>query len=200
MKKSYLLLAAFAAFSTFVRAQYTTGPRLFLDIPVVHLAAPNVTLVGNRIGMGAGTAMNVATHWSTARIGGGAIFTMDPQSKDVEKTFVTTPYVLLEAGAGKYRTNGNQCNHTKQKAFTAMAKAGIRYSFITEKLEPEGVDGEAPEKFDVTAGIELGYFFIRDVFKNTEVFLDANYFVNSKIIAANFGFKMFLNLKADRDR
>jgi hypothetical protein len=46
----------------------------------------------------------------------------------------------------------------------------------------------------------LGYFFIRDVFKNTEVFLDGNYFVNSKIIGVNFGFKMFLNLRADRDR
>lgn len=197
MKKSFLTLAAFAAFITLACAQYTTGPRLFLDVPVIHLAAPDVTLVGNRLGVGAAIAMNVATHWSTARIGGGAIFSMDPQSKDVEKTFVTTPYAMLEAGAGKFRTNGNQCNKTKQKAFTAMAKAGIRYAFISDALEP---DGEAPEKFDVTVGAEFGYFFIRDVFKNTEVFLDGNYFVNSKIIGVNFGFKMFLNLRADRDR
>ena len=197
MKKSFLFLAAFAAFITIARAQYNTGPRLFLDIPVVHLAAPDVTLVANRIGLGLGTAMNVATHWSTLRLGGGAVFSMDPQSKDVEKTFVTTPYMLFEAGAGKFRTNGNQCSKTKSKAFTAMAKAGVRYAFITEALEPEG---EVPEKFDVTVGAELGYFFIRDVFKNTEVFLDGNYFVNSKIIGVNFGFKMFLNLKADRDR
>jgi hypothetical protein len=197
MKKSFLLFAAFAAFITIARAQYTTGPRLFLDIPSVHLAAPDVTLIANRIGVGVGTAMNVATHWSTARIGGGAVFSMDPQSKEVENTFVTTPYVLLEAGAGKYRTNGNQCSKTKSKAYTAMLKAGIRYAFITEALEPEG---EVPEKFDVTVGAELGYFFIRDVFKNTEVFLDANYHVNSQIISANFGFKLFLNLRADRDR
>lgn len=196
MKKSFLLLAAFSAFFAISQAQ-NTGPRLFLDIPIIHLASPDVTLVANRIGIGAGTAMNVATHWSTARIGGGAIFSMDPQSKDVESTFVTTPYALLEVGAGKFRTNGNQCNHTKQKAFTAMAKAGMRYAFISKALEPEGV---APEKFDITVGAELGYFFIRDVFKNTEVFLDGNYFVNSKIIGVNFGFKMFLNLRADRDR
>ena len=197
MKKSFLLFAAFAAFVTIAQAQYTKGPRLFLDIPIVHLSAPDVTLIGNRIGLGLGTAMNVATHWSTARIGGGAVFSMDPQSRQVEETFVTTPYVLLEAGAGKYRTNGNQCSKTKTKAFTAMGKAGIRYAFITEALEPEGA---VPDKFDVTVGAEFGYFFIRDVFKNTEVFLDGNYHVNSKIISANFGFKMFLNLKADRDR
>ncbi len=198
MKKSLFLLAAFAAFGTVGYAQqYSTGPRLFLDIPVVHLAAPDVTLVANRIGVGVGTAMNVATHWSTARFGGGAVFSMDPQAKDVQETFVTTPYVMLEAGAGKFRTNGNRCAKTKSKAFTAMAKAGVRYAFISEPLEPEGV---APDKFDITAGAEFGYFFIRDVFKNTEVFLDANYHVNAKIISANFGFKMFLNLKADRDR
>lgn len=193
MKKSFLLLAAFAAFVTITRAQEAKLPRLFLDIPVIHLAAPNVELVGNRIGVGAGTAMNFATHWSTARIGGGAVFSMDPQSKDVEETFVTTPYALFEVGAGKYRTNGNQCSKTKSKAYTAMAKAGVRYAFISDPLEPDGV---APEKFDVTVGAELGYFFIRDVFRNTEVFLDANYHVNSKIISANFGFKMFLNLRS----
>lgn len=197
MKKILPFLAAFAAITFNAQAQYTTGPRLFLDIPVVHLSAPDVTLVANRIGIGVGTAMNVATHWSTARLGGGAVFSMDPQSKKVEETFVTTPYALFEVGAGKYRTNGNQCSKSKQKAFTAMAKAGVRYAFISEALEPEG---EVPDKFDVTVGAEFGYFFIRDVFKNTEVFLDGNYHVNSKIISANFGFKMFLNLRADRDR
>jgi len=198
MKKSLLVLAAFVAFAASAIAQQAAKlPRLFLDIPIVHLASPDVTLVANRIGLGLGTAMNFATHWSTARIGGGAVFSMDPQSRDVEETFVTTPYVLMEVGAGKYRTNGNQCSKTKSKAFTAMAKAGIRYAFTSDALEPEG---EVPEKFDVTVGAELGYFFIRDVFKNTEVFLEGNYHVNSKIISANFGFKMFLNLRADRDR
>lgn len=198
-KRSLFFTLAFLACTLAASAQQTAKlPRLFLDVPVVHLASPDVTLIGNRIGLGAAAAMNFATHWSTARIGGGAIFSMDPQSKNVEETFVTTPYTMFEVGAGKYRTNGNQCSKTKSKAFTAMAKAGVRYAFISDALEPDGV---APEKFDVTAGVEFGYFFIRDVFRNTEVFLDANYFVNSKIIAANFGFKMFLNLRASaRDR
>ncbi len=139
--------------------------------------------------------MNVATHWSTARLGGGVIFSMDPQASKVQETFVTNPYVLLEAGAGKFRTNGAQCAKTKSKAYTAMAKAGMRYYFISDELSPEAV---APDKFDVLVGAELGYFFIRDVFRNTEVFLDGYYHVNSKIISANFGFKMFLNLRADR--
>ena len=198
MKKHFLLFATCVAFSIPAISQQTAKlPRLFLDIPIVHLAAPDVTLVGNRLGIGVGTAMNVATHWSTARLGGGAVFSMDPQSREVQETFVTSPYMLFEVGAGKYRTNGNQCSKTKSKAFTAMAKAGVRYAFISEALEPEG---EVPDKFDVTVGAELGYFFIRDVFKNTEVFLDGYYHVNAKIISANFGFKMFLNLRADRDR
>ncbi|MDX1913606.1 MAG: hypothetical protein SFV22_19075 [Saprospiraceae bacterium] len=194
MKKSFLTFLAFAALIPLAISQpYSTGPRLFLDIPMVHLAAPDVTLVANRIGLGAGTAMNVATHWSTARIGGGAVFSLDPQSKDVQESFITTPYVMLEAGAGKYRTNGNQCSKSKQTAFTVMGKAGVRYAFISEALKP---DGEVPDKFDVTVGAEFGLFYIRDIFKNTEVFLDANYHVNAKIISANFGFKMFLNLRA----
>jgi len=198
MKKLSLTLFALATLATASLAQYTTGPRLFLDVPVVHLAAPDVTLVANRIGLGVGTAMNVATHWSTARLGGGAVFSMDPQSSEIKETFITTPYVMLEAGAGKYRTNGDQCSKHKSAAFTAMAKAGLRYAFISEPLAPENV---APDKFDVTVGIELGTFFIRDVFKNTEIFLDGNYHVNSKIITANFGFKMFLNLRASpKDR
>lgn len=195
MKKILLCLAALAAIGTSALAQYTKGPRLFLDVPTVHLAAPDVTLVANRIGVGVGTAMNVATHWSTARLGGGVIFSMDPQSKDVQESFVTNPYVLLEAGAGKFRTNGAQCAKTRSKAYTAMAKAGMRYYFLSDALGPET---EAPDKFDVLVGAELGYFFIRDVFKNTEVFLDGYYHVNSKIISVNFGFKMFLNLRADR--
>lgn len=195
MKKILLCLAAFAAISTSALAQYTKGPRLFLDIPTVHLASPDVTLIANRIGVGVGTAMNVATHWSTARLGGGVIFSMDPQASKVQETFVTNPYVLLEAGAGKFRTNGAQCAKTRSKAYTAMAKAGMRYYFISDELGPEN---EAPDKFDVLVGAELGYFFIRDVFRNTEVFLDGYYHVNSKIISVNFGFKMFLNLRADR--
>ena len=198
MKKHFLLFVTCVAFSIPAISQQTAKlPRLFLDIPIVHLAAHDVTLVGNRLGIGVGTAMNVATHWSTARLGGGAVFSMDPQSREVQETFVTSPYMLFEVGAGKYRTNGNQCSKTKSKAFTAMAKAGVSYAFISEALEPEG---EVPDKFDVTVGAELGYFFIRDVFKNTEVFLDGYYHVNAKIISANFGFKMFLNLRADRDR
>ncbi len=156
MKKHFLLFASCVAFSIPAISQQTAKlPRLFLDIPIVHLAAPDVTLVGNRLGVGVGTAMNVATHWSTARLGGGAVFSMDPQSREVQETFVTSPYMLFEVGAGKYRTNGNQCSKTKSKAFTAMAKAGVRYAFISEALEPEG---EVPDKFDVTVGAETWLF------------------------------------------
>ena len=58
--------------------------------------------------------------------------------------------------------------------------------------------GEKPDGLDYTVGAEFGYFFIRDVFKNFEVFLDGRYHTKAEVVSANFGFKMFLNLRANR--
>ena len=74
-----------------------------------------------------------------------------------------------------------------------MAKGGLFYNF--RKAE-EGVE---VERLDYTVGAEFGYFFIRDVFRNFEVVLSGNYSTKSKVVGANLGFKMFLNLRADRD-
>jgi hypothetical protein len=190
MKKLPLVAVLFCtAFA--VNAQYS-GPRLFLDLPVIYATAPNVEKIGNRLGAGIETALNVATHWSTARIGGGATFTLDPKAEDVGDSFLTNPFAMLEVGAGLYRSNGNKCAKTKQNAFTALAKGGLLYSFRKEEA------GEELDRLDYTVGAEFGYFFIRDVFKNYEVFLSANYHTKAEVVSANFGFKMFLNLRADR--
>lgn len=190
--KKYLLSAALLAATLTAQAQYG-GPRLFLDVPVIYFAAPDVERIGNNLGAGAEVAMNVGTHWSVARLGGGARFTLDPNAEDVGESFVTTPYGILEVGAGMYRSNGNKCAKTRSNAFTALAKGGLFYNFNTKALEP---GGEKPDGLDYTVGAEFGYFFIADVFRNFEIVLDGRYHTKAEVISASFGFKMFLNLRA----
>jgi hypothetical protein len=180
-----LLLATLPA----LQAQRNSGPRLFLDLPAIYFVAPDVEHVGNLLGAGAEAAFNVGTHWSVARIGGGTTVTMDPKSEDIGATIATRPYGLLEGGLGIYRSNGNQCAKSHQSAYTAMAKAGLRYTFN----QPEAV-----EALDYTLGVELGFFYIRDMFRNIELLAQANYMTRAKVVSANFGFRFFFNLRANR--
>jgi len=193
MKKT-ILLASCLLTSVMLQAQY--GPRLFLDIPTISFAVPDVTNPSNRMGFDLGTAFNVGTHWSVARIGGGGRFSLSPDAEKVAESFQINPYLLAEVGAGIYRSNGNKCSRTQQNAFTVMAKAGVNYSFYT-KDEKKIIDETGV--IDYTVGAEFGYFFIRDIFKNYELFLSANYHTKAEVLSGNIGFKLFLNLKADRD-
>ncbi|MCC7505040.1 MAG: hypothetical protein IT259_07060 [Saprospiraceae bacterium] len=191
MQKLTLLFVAILFSALSANAQYG-GPRLFLDIPVIYFNAPDVENIGKRLGVGAETAFNVGTHWSVLRVGGGAAVTADPNADDFGASIITTPYALLEAGAGMYRSNGSRCAKTHQNAFTAMGKVGMRYNFnnkIASETDTKGF-------IDYSIGVEFGHFFIRDIFKNYEVFLRSNYYTQSKTISADFGFKMFLNLRA----
>ncbi len=196
MFKSSLLLSCFLIFTgATLHAQYG-GPRLFLDVPSFYAHTPDVENAGDRLGAGLEVAMNVGTHWSVARLGLGTTYTFNPQAEDFDKTTLWGPYGLLEAGAGLYRTNGDQCAKNKQSAFTALGKVGLRYNFNEDAVR-FGPEAE-PEKFDFTLGVELGYFFIRDVFRNMEFVLSSNYHTQAKVISANIGFKFFLNLRANR--
>lgn len=51
---------------------------------------------------------------------------------------------------------------------------------------------------DYTVGAELGYFYIRDVFKNYEVLLTTDYYTRAKVLGVTAGFKLFLNLRGQR--
>lgn len=177
-----------------LQAQY--GPRLFLDGPGVYFAAPDVAKIGNNLGLGSQLSMNVASHNAVIRLGGGSTFTVDAQGQDLLKSLLITPYFLLEAGAGKYRSNGNKCAKTHRPAFTAMAKGGVRYNLLTAKNRPEG---SPSSELDYALGAEFGYFYIRDVIRNTEVFSSVNYFMKSKNIAAEIGIRTFFNLRGRRD-
>ena len=175
-------------------AQY--GPRLFLDAPGIYAAAPDVKNIANQLGLGADINMNIATHNAVLRFGGGSLFTVDPKSEDLLKSFLTTPYVKIEAGAGRFRSNGNKCARTHRPAYTAIAKVGARYNFFPPKNRPEATPSG---QMDYTAGVELGYFYIRDIIKKNEIFLNSNYNLKAKTVSAELGLRVFFNLRGRRD-
>ncbi|MBK8491309.1 MAG: hypothetical protein IPL49_10575 [Saprospirales bacterium] len=187
-----LLAFLFSTCSLMAFSQHT-GPRLFWDIPNFYAAAPDISTIENQMGLGIGTAFNVATFWGTSRVGGGTTVTLDPKSADIGNSFLVTPYMLLEGGAGIYRSNGNQCAQTKHSAFTAMAVLGLRYDIDTRSLRPAGETNNYGLNYVV--GAELGYFYIRNMLRNTEIVLRGNYFPKAKIVSATFGFKFFLNIR-----
>jgi len=188
---AFLLLAT----ATVALGQYG-GPRLFLDVPSFYLHTPDVEKTNQRVGAGAEVAMNVGAHWGVTRLGLGTTFTLNPGSEEFSKTTLWRPYAVLEAGAGLYRSNGNQCAKSHQSAFTAMGKVGMRYDFNRDAIAAS--EGIEPNALDFILGVELGYFFIRDVFRNTEFVINGNYHTQAKVISANVGFKLFLNLRANR--
>jgi hypothetical protein len=195
--KFFFYTILFLMCASLVNAQ-STLPRLFYDVPSISFVAPDVEHIGNQMGLNLETAMNFGTHWSVARLGGGVNATLNPKSNKLEDSFLATPYSMLEIGLGKYRTNGDKCSRTNQNAFTAMAKGGLLYIFNTQKLIDPAPIGSAYYGLDYTIGAEFGYFRIRDVFKNSEIVLSSNYHLKAKVISLNFGYKMFLNLRANR--
>jgi hypothetical protein len=196
MMKLLFQLSIFFWGTTLMNSQ-STLPRLFFDVPSFAIVAPDVENVKNKLGLNVETAMNVGTHWGVARLGGGLNATVDPKSNDLESSILTNPYTMLEVGLGKYRTNGNQCSRTNQNAFTAMLKGGLRYTFETRDVIAASEIKNSG--LDYTIGAEFGFFRIRDVFKNSEVVLQSHYSVKAKTISVAFGYKMFLNLRANRE-
>lgn len=173
-------------------------PRLFLDVPAIYIISPDIGQITERAGPGMHAAMNVGTHWGVVRAGGGADVLLG--FKDVApgsyKQVLISPYVLMEAGAGLYRSNGNKCARANQSAFTAMAKGGLRYRFNEEAIIT--AEGGTASRLDWTVGAEFGYFFISDVFRNWEMFADGVYYTGAKTYQVTLGTKFFLNLRASR--
>lgn len=192
MRKTLSILVLLLATTFCASAQYS-GPRLFWDIPDFYAYTPDASALSDRVGIGAGTAFNVATYWGTARAGGGSTFTLEPNAEDVGDSFFATPYLFIEGGLGIYRSNGNRCAKSHQGAFTAMALAGLRQDFDTRSLSP--ADEADRYGFNWVLGAELGYFFIRDVFQNTEFVLRGTYYPTPQVLALQFGFKHFLNVR-----
>jgi hypothetical protein len=173
-------------------------PRLFLDAPEIYLVLPNVnkTESFNRSGAGIGLAMNVANYHATGRIGGNFAALAEPKADDFAKSVVLQYGGFLEGGVGLYRTNGNQCAKDKRGAYTAMLVGGVRYDVNSKPVilaNDKYADG-----FDYTIGGEFGYFYIKDIIKNTEFTIRGDYFVQSQVVAVRLGMKVFWNLKGER--
>jgi hypothetical protein len=189
------LLLATALFASINSLSAQNGPRLFLDVPSFYFAAPDLKNIGSNLGLGSDITMNIATHNLVVRAGGGTLATVDSKSKDLINDILVTPFVKLEAGAGRYRSNGNKCAKSHRPAFTTLAKAGVRYNFLAGNNRPEGTESG---ELDYTLGLEFGYFYIRDVIKNSEVFATADYNVKAQNFSLNAGFRIFFNLKGKR--
>ncbi|MCB0707122.1 MAG: hypothetical protein KDC34_17520 [Saprospiraceae bacterium] len=187
-----LFLLAFFFCSLSANAQLSDA-RLFWDIPGFYATVPNVSIASEQAGFGLETVFNFAAHYGTARAGGGATFTINPSSDDIPGSFQITPYFLAEAGGGLYRTNPNKCASTHRAAFTAMAVLGYRYDIDTRDLRPASEADLYGGHFGI--GAELGYFYIRDVFRNTEVVLRSTYYPGIETLSVNLGIKFFLNLR-----
>lgn len=171
-----LLFVAFSAHSQ------STGPRLFVDVPAIYLRSLDVKNFADRVGLGGDFMMNVGTHYFVARAGGGAIVSLEPASDDLQESMLTSPYARLEVGVGPYRTNGNQCSNHHQNAFTAQARIGSLYDFKAKRV-------------DFPLAAEFGYFFIKDMTRNTELFVRGDYYVKAETITLDFGMRFFLNLR-----
>ncbi|MBR9920360.1 MAG: hypothetical protein GYB31_05915 [Bacteroidetes bacterium] len=190
MKK--LLLPCLFFFALSANAQFD-GPRLFWDIPSIYLTAPDVGNISQQAGIGIETAFNVAVHYGTVRAGGGAFFTVNPGADDIPESFFTTPYFLLEAGGGLYRTNPNKCASSNRGAFTAMGILGMRYHINTRDLTTFAEAEKYGAHFGM--GVELGYFYIQDMFRNTEVVLRGTYYPGISTFSAELGMKIFFNVR-----
>jgi hypothetical protein len=185
--KAILFLALLFVFST----TYSQG-RHFFDVPSIYVYSPDVKNLTSVFGAGADVGYVFGTHNLMIGVRGGstAQFVNDKiSSKLTGPTWL--PYARIDAGAGLFRSNGNHCSITQQNAYTAIAKFSLIYNFSSSipsdsKLQPR-------------IGVELTYFRIRDMFKNSEIFLDPGYNLKSKTIDFNFGMRYFLNMKYAND-
>lgn len=185
------ILFFFLLFGPLASAQ--TGPRLFLDFPSVFLVTTDAQRLSSNVGLGSDLSMNIATHHSVLRFKGGSTFTLDPQNTDLLASLNSVPFLSMEAGVGRYRSNGNKCARTHRPAFTAIAKAGVSHFFF-----PPVVTADHPRSTDYYLGVELGYFYIRDIIRNSEVFASGNYYLNNNLIQVELGFRNFFNLRGRR--
>lgn len=180
MKKLLLLLPLCCLLNLGAQAQQL---RMFLDVPSVYLHSPQLDAIQNNAGLGMDVGFGLGTHYLMSRLSAGTMVTADFQSDEIEKSVLWLPFVRLEAGAGLWRSNGNKCSRHDSNAFTALAKGGMQYAFQAQEMQ-------------FTVGAELGYFRIRDYFRNVELFLDGGYNVTADALYGSFGMRYFLNLRA----
>lgn len=178
--KNWLISLAFLAIFNVAQSQ---NLRYFLDAPALFVHSPDLKNIDDRVGLGGEFLMNFATHHFVGRVGFGAAETVQPKADDLQKSLRTSPWARVEIGLGLYRTNGQKCSRTNANAWSAMALGGVVHDFQSKKT-------------NALVGAEFGHFFIRDVRRNTEIFLRGGMLLPENRPTADFGFRVFFNLRA----
>ncbi len=178
--KSYLLLCSF--FFLTLTSSNAQGGRFFIDIPAFYIQAADFSKINQAFGLGTQLGASFGGHHYKIGLAGGvdANASLAGTGKFSEKIGFN-PYAQFELGAGLFRTNGQKCAVHNHNAYTAMPVGIVRYDFSTKKMA-------------VLAGAQLSYFNIRDMVKNTELFLNLNYDITNKAAGGALGMRVFFNL------
>lgn len=172
------------------------GPRSFFDMLALYAVDNNMTDPGESLGAGINVGYGIGTHHLMLRGILGFETTTNVQVPDVAKNLYYNPFVALETGGGLWRSNGNRCGAKKQYAFTVLPKVGARYNFGSREGDIEQNVTPIDSDVDFYGALELGYFFLDDYFKNSELYIEGGYFFLGETVYARLGFRTFLNTKA----
>ncbi len=184
MSKKIILLAFVALQTfTFLSAQ---DLRIFADAPSFYAHTTDLQKVKDNVGAGLAVGFNIGTHNLMARLSGGTtagVRIKDDSNIDFNK-INWAPYIRVEAGAGFFRTNGDQCALHNQNAYSLLPKVGAQYHFGDKQMQ-------------FLVGLELAYFRIRDMSRNSEFFIDPIYNLTTQKLGLDVGFRTFFNLNAN---
>lgn len=173
--------------------------RSMIDAPAIYLTSRDVEHVLNREGLGLDFGYAIGTHWMMTKLSVGVHATADFDAENIDKTFFANPFGRLELGLGKWRSNGQQCAKNHQNAYSILAKGGVVYNFGKRKADAENGIAAVKADYDYFVGAELGLFYIKDMHKNSEYFINGGYMLRSKTIFAELGLRTFFNTRyADR--
>ncbi len=178
--RNVFLMLSFTFLSNIIFAQ-----RSFIDAPSIYLYSPDVQNITKVFGAGIDAGYVLGSHNLMVGIRGGTLaqfLNNTVTSKLDGPTWL--PFARLDAGAGLFRTNGDHCSLTQRNAYSAFVKGSLIYNFsdvYTDKLHPR-------------IGVELSYFRLRDMVKNSEIFIDPGYNISTKLVDFNIGFRYFYNM------
>ena len=189
MKNLFILI--FIAASMSVQGQV----RSMFDAPSIYLTSRDITHALNQEGLGLDFGYGLGTQWMFAKLSVGVHALADFDAPKIDKSFFANPFGRFELGLGKWRSNGKQCAITHQNAYSYLVKGGVMYNMGKRKADVENKISEITSGIDYFIGAELGLFFIKDMFRNSEYYINGGYMLNSKTVFAELGLRTFFNTR-----
>lgn len=193
----HLLLPAILIFTCqMVQAQVQF--RSMIDAPNVYLVSKDLLHIPNQDGVGLDFGWGLGTHFLMIKPIIGIDVTADFGNQELVKTLTYNPYGKLELGLGKWRSNGQRCAKTNAHAYTLLLKGGIKYNFGKRDANPEFEVAEVAPFLDYYVAGEFGNFFIKDMRKNTEFYIQPGWSFKSETLFLEVGIRNFINTLAKR--